>query len=67
MNKTIKSFRELFIKIASKTIIDIILSFPLMLLWNWLVTDLFGIKKIYLIQAFGLLMLVKFLNGKKSE
>jgi len=32
-------------------------------LWNWLLTDLFGFKRITLKQAFGLTILAKFLFG----
>lgn len=35
----------------------------IMLLWNWLMPDIFGFQKISLIQGFGLLILAKILFG----
>lgn len=39
----------------------IIATIPVMFLWNWLMTDLFGLKTISLFQSFGLLLLCTFL------
>lgn len=47
-------------------IIAIIMALPTMLLWNWLMPDIFGLCKINIAQAFGLLFLSGFLFGNKS-
>ena len=40
---------------------NLLYAIPLMLLWNWLMPEIFGLIKINLWQAFGLLLLMWFL------
>lgn len=47
--------------IALIVIIAILLSFPIMWLWNWLMPVIFGLTKITVWQAFGLYLLCRFL------
>ena len=42
-------------------IVALIFMIPTQLLWNWLMPEVFGLKKITLWQALGLLMLTGFL------
>lgn len=42
-------------------VISLVLAVPVMLLWDWLMPVLFGLKKITLMQAWGLTMLCSFL------
>ncbi len=52
------------IKIAIKIIVIVaVLSLVVMLLWNWLVPQLFGGPFITYLQSFGLLVLTKILLG----
>tara|TARA_B100000131_G_scaffold285099_1_gene294145 strand:+ start:259 stop:531 length:273 start_codon:yes stop_codon:yes gene_type:complete len=44
-----------------------LLSLPLMLLWNWLMPDLFGLPTINLLQAVGLGALSHILFGNTSS
>ena len=37
--------------------ISIVCSIPFMLLWNWLMPDIFGLRQINLLEAFGLAMM----------
>lgn len=38
-------------------IVSLIFGFPVMLLWNWLIPDIFGFKSITYLQASGLFLL----------
>ncbi len=38
-------------------LVSILLAFPVMLLWNWLVTDIFGLRAISAVESLGLLIL----------
>lgn len=49
--------------IAIVFIIALIASLPLMLLWNWLMPEIFGLKTITWLQAFGLSMMAGILFG----
>jgi hypothetical protein len=45
--------------------IAILFSVPTWLLWNWLIPDIFGLRKITLLEAFGLILLSNILfRGK---
>lgn len=53
-------------------IIALLVAWPLMLLWNWLLPAIFGVKVITFWQAFGLVFLTNilfkshFVNSKKG-
>jgi hypothetical protein len=51
MNKTIESIATFLGLIA---IVIVILGYPVMLLWNWLMPELFGLSEITFWQAIGL-------------
>ena len=51
MNKTIESIATFLGLIA---IVIVILGYPVMLLWNWLIPELFGLSEITFWQAIGL-------------
>lgn len=54
-------------------IIALLVAWPLMLLWNWLLPVIFGVKVITFWQAFGLVFLTNilfksyFVNSKKRD
>lgn len=47
--------------VAVFAVLAIILTIPVLLLWNWLMPDLFGLKSITFWQALGILLLSSFL------
>ncbi len=49
--------------LAAFTAMIIAMSFVVMLLWNWLIPDLFSGSEVTFIQAAGLLLLAKILTG----
>jgi hypothetical protein len=53
--------------IGSTVILAVILALPIMLLWNWLMPTIFGIKKITLLQALGINLLCGFLFKSVRE
>ncbi len=44
--------------IAAIAIIGIVAAIPVYFLWNWLMPDIFGLKTISIIQAWGLVLLM---------
>lgn len=53
--------------LALYALVSVVLSIPVMLLWNWLVLTIFGITKITLGQAWGISLLCGILFGKNSS
>lgn len=49
------------------TFVSVVLSIPVLLLWNWLVPTIFGITKITLGQAWGISLFCGILFGKSSS
>jgi hypothetical protein len=49
-----KALEAFLIVIALLLLSAIILAFPTMFLWNWLMPDIFGVMKIDLYQAMGI-------------
>jgi len=47
--------------------ISLLLAFPVMILWNWLMPDLFGLSAIDFWQAVGLMLLSSFLFKASSS
>jgi hypothetical protein len=69
MNKTIEAIALFFGTIA---IIVVLLGYPVMLLWNWLMPELFGLSEVTFWQAIGLNILCTILfrpsiNIKKQD
>ena len=49
-------------------LIDLLLAWPFMLLWNWLMPMIFGLTTLTFWQAFGLMLLCSFLfKGSTSN
>ena len=44
--------------------VGILLSIPMMLMWNWLMPFIFGLPKLNILQTFGLSILVNMLTSK---
>ena len=61
MEKFIESLTILMVCLASALFIVLILSWPVQLLWNWLMPTIFGLTKITILQAAGLLLLSGFI------
>ncbi len=45
----------------------LLMSIPTMLLWNWLMPSIFGLRQITWLEALGLMLLVHFLFGTPSR
>ena len=56
----------LLLFIALVVAFGLLLSLPVMWLWNWLLPDLFGFKTLTWLQAWGLLVLCGFLFKSTS-
>lgn len=52
--------------VALLLLFAIILAVPTMLLWNWLMPELFGLGRIGYLQALGLMLLARLLFGGGS-
>lgn len=53
--------------LAMYTFVSVVLSIPVLLLWNWLMPTIFGITKITLGQAWGISLLCGILFGQDSS
>lgn len=53
--------------LAMYTFVSVVLSIPVLLLWNWLMPTIFGITKITLGQAWGISLLCGLLFGQNSS
>ena len=53
--------------LAMYACVSIVLSIPVLLLWNWLIPTIFGITKITLGQAWGISLLCGLLFGQDSS
>lgn len=56
-----KAVEAFLIIIGLLLLSSILLAFPTMFLWNWLITDIFGLMKIDLYQAMGINFLTNIL------
>jgi len=54
-----------FIAILMFSLLGLLLSIPLCLLWNWLMPFIFGLPKLTLLQTFGLSLLISLLSPRK--
>jgi hypothetical protein len=48
-------------------ILAIVLGFIVQLLWNWLMPEIFGLKRITMLQGIGLLVLARLLFGRMGQ
>jgi len=67
-----RNFFEGFITVVGVVILafllDLILAWPFMLLWNWLMPMIFGLTTLTFWQSFGLMLLCSFLfKGNSSN
>lgn len=75
MRANMKTFAEILstiiVGLATIALLSVIVAFPIMWLWNWLMPDIFGLKEITVWQAIGLNFLTSALfkqsNNSKSE
>ena len=52
------------ITVFIRTFFSILLTYPVMWLWNWLMPAIFGLKTLTFWQTFGLTMLANMIFGK---
>lgn len=67
MNKLISKVLIIISALAMYTFVSVVLSIPVLLLWNWLMPTIFGITKITLGQAWGISLLCGLLFGQSSS
>ena len=60
-NKIMETVLKFFGAMAIAIILALIFTLPVMLLWNWLMPEIFGLIKISFIQSLGLGILCNFL------
>lgn len=57
----IEFLTKIFLFIADIVVFSILISVAVMLLWNWLMPEIFGLQEVTFFQALGLCFLCKFL------
>ena len=70
MDKIIAGFVVGFIGVAIVAALGLVIAFPVMILWNWLVPSIFGLKTITFLEAYGLFSLCSILfksSGSSSK
>jgi hypothetical protein len=67
MNKLVSKVLIIISALAMYTFVSVVLSIPVLLLWNWLMPTIFGITKITLGQAWGIYLLCGLLFGQNSS
>ncbi len=67
MNKLVSKVLIIISALAMYTFVSVVLSIPVLLLWNWLMPTIFGITKITLGQAWGISLLCGLLFGQNSS
>lgn len=61
MEKFIETLSIVMVYLVTLLFIVLLLSWPFQLLWNWLMPTIFGLTKITILQAVGLLFLSAFI------
>jgi sensor histidine kinase YesM len=61
------SITHLIMFIISICVVAIIISIPIMLLWNWLMPVIFELPKITILQAYGLVILLSLLKPSFND
>lgn len=63
------NFNQFLLTILVSLIVIVICTWPVQLLWNWLMPLIFGLPKITLVQAFGVMFLsnILFKNNKVEK
>ena len=67
MNNLTKALGAIFAGLAVIVIVILILGFPTMWLWNWLMPEIFGLPTIGFWQAIGLMFLSYLILPKSSN
>lgn len=61
MEKFIETLSIVMVYLVTLLFVVLLLSWPFQLLWNWLMPTIFGLTKITILQATGLLFLSAFI------
>lgn len=64
MRNLFLSVLSIVFALALDVLVAVLLSIPVMLLWNWLVPTIFGLTSITLAQAWGISLLCGLLFGR---
>ncbi len=62
-----KSLEILVLSIGTGVLIGLICGLPVLILWNWLMPEIFGLKSITFVQALGLSLLSSILFKSSSS
>ncbi len=62
-----KSLEILVLSIGTEVLIGLIGGLPVLILWNWLMPEIFGLKSITFVQALGLSLLSSILFKSSSS
>ena len=58
--KNMENFVDFIVIIFAALLIGVVLAYPTMLLWNWLMPAVFGLPKLTFLQTIALQVLVRF-------
>ena len=67
MEKFIETLSIVMAFLVTSLFVVLLLSWPFQLLWNWLMPTIFGLTKITILQAAGLLLLSGFIFKSNTQ
>lgn len=67
MEKFIETLSIVMVFLVTSLFVVLLLSWPFQLLWNWLMPTIFGLTKITILQAAGLLLLSGFIFKSNAQ
>lgn len=67
MEKFIETLSIVMVFLVTSLFVVLLLSWPFQLLWNWLMPTIFGLTKITILQAAGLLLLSGFIFKSDTQ
>lgn len=67
MEKFIETLSIVMVFLVTSLFVVLLLSWPFQLLWNWLMPTIFGLTKITILQAAGLLLLSGFIFKSNTQ
>lgn len=67
MEKFIETLSIIMVFLVTSLFVVLLLSWPFQLLWNWLMPTIFGLTKITILQAAGLLLLSGFIFKSNTQ
>lgn len=67
MEKFIETLSIVMVFLVTSLFVVLLLSWPFQLLWNWLMPTIFGLTKITILQAAGLLFLSGFIFKSNTQ